>query len=51
VTLAYRRLVSRNHPDKLVAGGLPQSMVEAAHERTRRILEAYEIIRKHRGMK
>jgi DnaJ like chaperone protein len=51
VTLAYRRLVSRNHPDKLVASGLPQSMVEAAHERTRRILEAYEIIRKHRGMK
>jgi len=44
VTLAYRRLVSQNHPDKLVANGLPQSMVEAAHERTRRILEAYEII-------
>jgi len=51
VTLAYRRLVSQNHPDKLVASGLPQSMIEAAHERTRRILEAYEIIRKHRGMK
>ena len=25
--------------------------VEAAHERTRQILEAYEVIRKHRGMK
>ena len=51
VTLAYRRLMSQNPPDKLVANGLPQSMVEAAHERTRQILEAYEIIRKHRGMK
>jgi DnaJ like chaperone protein len=51
VTLAYRRLMSQNHPDKMVANGLPQSMVEAAHERTRRILEAYEFIRKHRGMK
>ena len=51
VTLAYRRLVSQSHPDKLVANGLPESMVEAAHERTRRILEAYEIIRKHRGMR
>jgi DnaJ like chaperone protein len=51
VTLAYRRLMSQNHPDKLVANGLPQSMIEAAHERTRQILEAYEIIRKHRGMK
>jgi DnaJ like chaperone protein len=51
LTLAYRRLMSQNHPDKLVANGLPPSMVEAAHERTRRILEAYEVIRKHRGMK
>jgi DnaJ like chaperone protein len=51
VTLAYRRLMSQNHPDKLVANGLPQSLVEAAHERTRQILEAYEVIRKHRGMK
>jgi DnaJ like chaperone protein len=51
VTLAYRRLMSQNHPDKLVANGLPLSMVEAAHERTRQILEAYEVIRKHRGMK
>jgi DnaJ like chaperone protein len=51
VTLAYRRLVSQNHPDKLVANGLPESMIEAAHERTRRILEAYELVRTHRGMK
>lgn len=51
VTLAYRRLMSQNHPDKMVANGLPQSMIEAAHERTRRILDAYEVIRKHRGMK
>lgn len=51
VTLAYRRLMSQNHPDKLVANGLPESMIEAAHERTRRILEAYELIRTHRGMK
>jgi DnaJ like chaperone protein len=51
VTLAYRRLMSQNHPDKLVANGLPQSMIEAAHERTRRILEAYEVVRTHRGMK
>ena len=29
VTLAYRRLMSQNHPDKLVANGLPQSMIEA----------------------
>ncbi|NJD32560.1 MAG: co-chaperone DjlA [Gammaproteobacteria bacterium] len=51
VTLAYRRLMSQNHPDKLVANGLPESMIEAAHERTRRILEAYEVVRTHRGIK
>jgi DnaJ like chaperone protein len=51
VTLAYRRLVSQNHPDKLVANGLPESMIEAAHERTRRILDAYEVVRNYRGMK
>ena len=51
VTRSYRRLMSQNHPDKLVANGLPQSMIEAAHERTRQILEAYEVIRKHRGIK
>jgi len=51
VKLAYRRLMSENHPDKLVANGLPQSMIEAAHERTRNILEAYDVIRKHRGLK
>ncbi len=51
VTRAYRRLMSQNHPDKLVAQGLPESMIAAAHERTQRILEAYEIVKNHRGLK
>jgi DnaJ like chaperone protein len=51
VKLSYRRLMSQNHPDKLVANGLPESMIEAAHERTRSIIEAYEAIRDSRGMK
>jgi DnaJ like chaperone protein len=51
VKKAYRRLMSRNHPDKLVANGLPESMIAAAHERTQRILEAYELIRERRGMR
>ena len=51
VTRAYRRLMSQNHPDKLVANGLPESMLDAAHERTKQILEAYELLKRHRGMK
>jgi DnaJ like chaperone protein len=43
--------MSQNHPDKLVAQGLPESMVAAAHERTQRILEAYEVVKQKRGMK
>jgi DnaJ like chaperone protein len=51
VTRAFRKLMSQNHPDKLVAQGLPESMITAAHERTQRILEAYETIKNHRGFK
>jgi len=51
VTSAYRRLMSRNHPDKLVAKGLPESMMALAQEKTREIRAAYELIREARGMK
>jgi DnaJ like chaperone protein len=51
VKLAYRRLMSRNHPDKLVASGLPPPLIEAAHERTRQIIAAYDLVRESRGMK
>jgi DnaJ like chaperone protein len=51
VTKAYRRQMSRNHPDKLVANGLPESMQELAKQKTQRIREAYETIRAHRNMK
>jgi DnaJ like chaperone protein len=51
VTKAYRRQMSRHHPDKLVANGLPESMAQVAKEKTQRIQEAYESIRAARGMK
>ncbi|MGA9024596.1 MAG: co-chaperone DjlA [Steroidobacteraceae bacterium] len=50
LTKAYRRQMSRHHPDKLVANGLPESMAEMAKEKTQRIQEAYEGIRAVRGM-
>ena len=50
VTKAYRRQMSRHHPDKLVANGLPESMAQMAKEKTQRIQEAYEGIRSARGM-
>jgi DnaJ like chaperone protein len=50
IVKAYRRQMSRHHPDKLVANGLPESMAQVAKEKTQRIQEAYEGIRAARGM-
>jgi DnaJ like chaperone protein len=51
VVKAYRRQMSRHHPDKLKANGLPPSMLERAKERTQQIQAAYEVIRERRGMR
>lgn len=50
IVKAYRRQLSRNHPDKLKANGLPDSMIEHAKQRTQQIIEAYELIRERRGI-
>jgi DnaJ like chaperone protein len=50
VVKAYRRQLSRNHPDKLKANGLPDSMIEHAKQRTQQIIEAYEVIKVRRGL-
>jgi DnaJ like chaperone protein len=47
---SYRRLMSRHHPDKLKANGLPDSMLEHAKQRTQAIREAYELLREQRGL-
>ncbi|HVC31846.1 MAG TPA: co-chaperone DjlA [Steroidobacteraceae bacterium] len=50
IVRAYRRQLSRHHPDKLKANGLPESMIEHAKQRTQQIIEAYELIRERRGI-
>ncbi len=45
VRRAYRRMMSRYHPDKLVSKGLPDEMIEMATEKTKEIRAAYERIR------
>ena len=51
VKKAYRRLMNQNHPDKLVAKGLPESMMKVAEEKTRQVRAAYELISEARGIK
>jgi DnaJ like chaperone protein len=48
VAKAYRRQLSKHHPDKLKANGLPDSMLEHAKQRTQQIIEAYESIKSSR---
>ncbi len=48
VKKTYRRLMSQNHPDKLVAKGLPEEMMKVAKEKTQKITKAYETIQQAR---
>ena len=45
---AYRKLISKNHPDKLAARGLPESMRPVAEERSRELNSAYDMIKSAR---
>ncbi len=51
VKRAYRKLMSENHPDKLMARGLPESMLEVAKQKTQAIQAAWERVRESRGMR
>jgi DnaJ like chaperone protein len=51
IKTAYRRLMNRHHPDKLVARGLPESMSQLAQQKTQEIRAAYECIKAARNLK
>ena len=46
----YRKLVTEYHPDKIEAKGLPEEFVQLASDKFREIQEAYDAIKKERGM-
>lgn len=48
---AYRKLMSENHPDKLMSKGVPDEMIKLATERSQEISTAYQVIREARGIK
>lgn len=50
VKRAYRRMMSKHHPDKLVAKGLPEEMMKLATEKAQKIKAAYEQICAARGI-
>ena len=51
VKMAYRRLMNQHHPDKLLARGMPESMISVAEEKTHKIRAAYEQIKAQRNFK
>ncbi len=50
VKTAYRRLMSQHHPDKLVARGLPEEMMQDSREKIREIRAAYDAIKSARSL-
>ena len=48
---AYRKLMSENHPDKLMARGVPEDMVKVATEKSQEIQAAYEMVKQSRGLR
>lgn len=51
VRQAYRRLLARHHPDRVLARGADELALKAAQERTHAIRRAYEQIREARGFR
>ena len=48
---AYRRLLSRHHPDKIAGSGASPSQVREATEKTRELHNAYTLIRQRRDFR
>jgi len=48
---AYRALVRENHPDKLIADGLPKELIDMATEKLAAINDGYDKVSAERGIK
>lgn len=50
IKLAYRNLIRENHPDLLIAKGVPEEMINIANERMANINDAYDRVQKDRSL-
>ena len=51
VKRAYRRLMNRNHPDKIAGSNPDAAALEAAQKKTREIRAAYELLKARRAIR
>lgn len=47
----YRQLVQTYHPDKIAGKGLPEEFTQLAQDKFREIQDAYDVIKKERGLR
>ncbi len=45
---AYRKAISKHHPDKIQSQGLPKEFMDYANEQSKKINKAYDAIKKSR---
>jgi DnaJ like chaperone protein len=50
VKKAYRKAIAKYHPDKIQSKGLPKEFIKLANEKSKKINQAYNAIKKQRGM-
>ena len=51
IKTAYRRLMSRNHPDKIAGSNPGEAELAEAERRTREIRSAYEMLKARRSIR
>ena len=47
---AYRKMMSKHHPDRLMAKGVPEEMIKVATQKTQQVKGAYETIKAARNL-
>lgn len=50
IKTAYRQLIRENHPDTVIAQGMPQEFIDIANEKMASINAAYDTVKKQRGL-
>ena len=50
IKTSYRKLISENHPDKLIGQGMPEDLINMATDKTQKIQSAFELIKSNRNL-
>ena len=51
IKTTYRKLIRENHPDTLIAEGMPQEFIDIANDKMATINAAYDRVEKERGLR